>query len=69
MTNIAAYKIGYRDATRLIGKGARLADLSHREVSLLHPRLSNFSEAYRNGWEDAKVGDTWRIDYLASRNL
>ncbi len=74
MDNITAYKIGYRDASRV----AKVAEkweafitpsLSPVQVIQRHPSMHNFTEAYRNGWEDAVAKDSWRMDYLRSHNL
>lgn len=66
MDNITAFKMGYRDAKRVMkaNKSETISDLSDREVINLRASMYNYTEAYRNGWTDAVTGHDWRIKRL-----
>ncbi len=62
MTNVQAYKTGYRDACRVAKVAKRwesyvVHDLTAVAVVSKRPSMSGHTEAYRNGWTDGVQGD------------
>jgi len=61
MTTAQAFKMGFEDAAM----GGRLQ--TYRQVSTAYPTLTDeHIDAYQNGWEDGKAGDTFRLEGLIS---
>ena len=63
-----AFRLGHRDATRLIRRGFEPAEISPRTAEAMRPRLSvgvGSVGAYLNGWGDGRRGDTFRLEAIA----